>query len=1282
MKDFVLAIRLMKVAMMRLRDMRQSWLKELHPGDRTFDYWLSDEKTGALNNFITGAHDEDCTLYNAKVPLSDLPIGPNCESVFLNCEWGNFFEHFYNPITGQGFYSLKAGGSRPAPFRAEDYERAIKKLVCSSGRYTNLSDNNRSKVNDYFGRILHILQDMGMSYHTKVEPHIVEKPLEMYVQDNWAEIASSTYFQGAVSVQGYSQTNYSPGRCIDPTVAMRKLALWSNVLPADQDYYDVCRNDPPRGLICQLNQEKLSQNATLMSAEATLFTTGYIDQIWRAINSDCICEPPVSGPGVDHPDDTFTVSGSFLGTTQLDLSASGKLDFFMRLALKKGDMSPVYTKQLMDIYAEAQALPPGASQEAKDEIQTRFQAFLVFLNSILVRDQDEWPDIALLENGFHDEALSLFNKAKEPARLVSSDFTPSLLESQPILVIPSGGLMGLEKSNFFKASLDEYVKNGGTLIVFGQQHGYQFSVLPVPEEQDGTINPITGYGWDEDQNCFTDAVYLNTYHQMFSGQSRTTPTLNVDGYFAQYPSNATILLTRTANGQPAMLMYEYGQGRVIVTSLYADFTLGQSQASREEISLIRDMISWAKKPAVIPETRRNETVNLTLNIVNVSDNDASSAKLLIYSPDRTNLLAEQTITERVPAHGSTQVAMQYTAPTNALLGIYHIDYVLLDTQGIAIQPQTETDSGRFVVSNPPKTGTPDKPIWFSITTDSQEVFRRFPMNYQFHIYNNTSQTRNLTIRSAFGHTGQPHTWNVVAGPNSETIVSGSDPFTDSFWFETLRASLHDESGQEIGRYQLTFRATDFSGSVAVTTDKLSYRTNESASIGVVISNGTHVAPEGTLTISVRSYNGREVFRDERLIALPANGSINVYNTFPLAETLEAGPYYISTMFRYEPAITWESFAQFELLKSQITVVPEPASSYTVGINTISFILRNTGRISVNAGTLNIRVQDPEETNLYTGSYPFTLFVGEEKTITFPVPISQLMIGAYTLTYTQSDETRTGSPVRMVIPNTATIALTLDKPSYRARETVAVSAAIVNTGKFDLNDMAVTITIPDAGYSETISTGILAGQKATVPFSFTIPNTITPGFHTVSAVAVLPSGMSVTQTGGFSVPQSSLVITFPGPRLVTSGSTIQLMVENIGGADTNYTSRISIRDSNGTVVYEGNVANSMMVGEKKVLVDIPIPPQAAQGKNDLIAEVQDHTSGSVASLHIILDVTGITAGLQTRSSKDVYLGTEPITAISDILNGAYGIDSGNLKITVDTYFRTTGFYELLAKKRVD
>ena len=709
------------------------------------------KKQGAVNNFITGAHDEDCTLYNAKVPLSDLPIGPNCESVLLNCEWGNFFEHFYNPLTGQGFWSLKAGGSRPAPSRAEDYQRAIKKLVCSSGRYTDLSDNNRSKVNDYFGRILHLLQDMGISYHTKVESHIVEKPLEMYVQDNWAEIAGSTYFQGAVSVQGYGQTNYSPGRCIDPTVAMRKLALWSNVFPADRDYYDVCRNDPPRGLICQLNQEKLSQNATLMSAEATLFTTGYIDQIWRAINSDCICQPPVSGVGRGQPDDTFSVNGSFLGTTQLDLSSADRLNFFLRLALKKGDISPLYNKQLMDIFAEAQALPPTASQETKDEIQTRFQELLATLKGLPVRDQDEWPDIALLENGYHDEALALINKPKEPVRFIAADFDPSLLQGNPILIIPSGGLIGVEKSAIFKATLDEYVKNGGTLIVFAQPYGYHFSVLPVPEEQDGTFRPVNGYGWEEDQNCFTNAVYLDGWHQIFAGQSRSTPTMNVDGYFTVYPSSASVLLRRTVNGQPAMLVYPNGQGRVIVTSMYSDFAFGQSQASAEERALIRDMISWAKKPEQIPEVRRGEAISLTLNVANHTDTDAASAKLLIYSPDRSVLASEETISGPVPAHGSTQVAMQFAAAANAQRGIYHVDYMLLDSQGAMVQPQTETDSGRFVVSEPPSNPYKNPDFNFSATTNMELVPIGRDIVFTVHGWNNTQQQRTITVRYVFPH---------------------------------------------------------------------------------------------------------------------------------------------------------------------------------------------------------------------------------------------------------------------------------------------------------------------------------------------------------------------------------------------------------------------------------------------------------------------------------------------------------------------------------------------------
>ena len=131
------------------------------------------------------------------------------------------------------------------------------------------------------------------------------------------------------------------------------------------------------------------------------------------------------------------------------------------------------------------------------------------------------------------------------------------------------------------------------------------------------------------------------------------PTMNVDGYFTVYPSSSSVLLRRTVNGQPAMLVYPHGQGRVIVTSMYSDFAFGQSQASAEERALIRDMISWAKKPEQIPEVRRGEAISLSLNVANHTDTDAASAKVLIYSPDRSVLVSEETVSGLVPAHGSS-----------------------------------------------------------------------------------------------------------------------------------------------------------------------------------------------------------------------------------------------------------------------------------------------------------------------------------------------------------------------------------------------------------------------------------------------------------------------------------------------------------------------------------------------------------------------------------------------------------------------------------------------------
>ena len=105
------------------------------------------------------------------------------------------------------------------------------------------------------------------------------------------------------------------------------------------------------------------------------------------------------------------------------------------------------------------------------------------------------PDAVYVSNGYFEDFKNIagfFKKSASPADTESSIET--LLTSSKSLIIPSGGLYGMETSEFFRATLEEYVKQGGTLIVFAQQRGYEYSILPTP---DG--NPVTGYGWAEEK---------------------------------------------------------------------------------------------------------------------------------------------------------------------------------------------------------------------------------------------------------------------------------------------------------------------------------------------------------------------------------------------------------------------------------------------------------------------------------------------------------------------------------------------------------------------------------------------------------------------------------------------------------------------------------------------------------------------------------------------------------------------------------------------------------------
>ncbi|MEK6645300.1 MAG: N-acetylmuramoyl-L-alanine amidase, partial [Candidatus Firestonebacteria bacterium] len=301
----------------------------------------------------------------------------------------------------------------------------------------------------------------------------------------------------------------------------------------------------------------------------------------------------------------------------------------------------------------------------------------------------------VLYNGYPDECEALMNKNKEKTYIASSDeFDLEFVKSKPVLVIPSGGLYGLSDSVFFKTQLEEYVKAGGTLLVFSQQHGYDYGVLPRGEE-------ISAYGWLEDQNCQNASVSIAAEHVMFAGQVVNTPNVNVDGYFTKWPGDATVLLTRTKNLYPSMFMYPYGSGKVIVSSLYTDWAYGHSQASTEEIALVRDMISWAKDTTkAIATVKPGESVSVPVEVkYNLVEGEtqanASKVKFTVLDADR-NIVTTQEQAVEIASGSALAMTVNYGVLSEAKKGIWWIDYELYDVAGNIVQAQSEGE--RFAVA--------------------------------------------------------------------------------------------------------------------------------------------------------------------------------------------------------------------------------------------------------------------------------------------------------------------------------------------------------------------------------------------------------------------------------------------------------------------------------------------------------------------------------------------------------------------------------------------------------
>ncbi|MBI4652330.1 hypothetical protein HY745_13860, partial [Candidatus Desantisbacteria bacterium] len=358
------------------------------------------------------------------------------------------------------------------------------------------------------------------------------------------------------------------------------------------------------------------------------------------------------------------------------------------------------------------------------------------------------PDAAILDNGASEQMQSLLSTFRYGNILTDITTTPQELFSySKVCVIPTGGLVGNDSSPQFKALLEQYVSAGGFIVVMATQHNSDLSCIPVPEGES-----LNGYMWREDMSCTANSIEIQDWHNILSGQSKNILSEPVDGYFTSWPKDAKILLRRSKNGQPCMLLYKYGSGWVLATTIYTDYGYSVGQASTSGKALLRNIITWARNSVEMIEYRPGSSINIPITITNKTEKESASVSVSVsvLTPDGAE---KEKIPLNLPLQKGETGAYTYTGTAGQELGIWRIEYALLDSAGIEMQK--ESAGANFAVSSPPANIKPAPDLSFSVQSNTENYVKGSSAVFTIISWNTSDEERNITCKYFFPH----HWWN-------------------------------------------------------------------------------------------------------------------------------------------------------------------------------------------------------------------------------------------------------------------------------------------------------------------------------------------------------------------------------------------------------------------------------------------------------------------------------------------------------------------------------------------
>ncbi|RKZ20620.1 hypothetical protein DRQ18_05970, partial [bacterium] len=752
--------------------------------------------------------------------------------------------------------------------------------------------------------------------------------------------------------------------------------------------------------------------------------------------------------------------------------------------------------------------------------------------SEIVYDPPENPSpVGIFLTSWGEAVARILGRYKIPVCGVTPDLeiVPDLtrpLSDLKVILISSAGLTKV-RSPYLQERFKEFVENGGVIITFTTHLNKEWGFLPIPEGE-----TLSGYGWNGDISCFANAVYLSEWHPSLCGVKKVTPSMNVDGFFTKWPSGAIIPLKRTKNDRPAVVIYPYGKGWVVVTSLYTDWTYGHGGSGQEELAFIRDLVTWAMAPHdSIPVVKEGEPVTVNCKIKNSGDIAARKAIIKVYSPDRESLSTLHfTLLPSLNPGDSTVITFNYTAPS--YLGIYPVEYLLLSPDGDTIQPPKM--GGRFGVRLDLPVGYYHT-LFVDIFPERKEVVKGDTVNVRFRLINKRTEyfegklkidmeehgyvVRDTVIEVTIPPLGEDTLYYPVKGIKHHTFVRAQLFMPDTpleFRYAVARS----------GKY--IFVVPPEVGCKVLTEEEI-YGKGDTVKIFLRVKNNAYLPAESlNFAFFILNPEKETVFVMKPIswnVVLPES-IVEETMSYIIPEDAPWGEYecifkgsYTMSGYRYKGY----GRTTFQVPSALFTVTPViPGTLHIATENEPGFMVKNIWKTDAQEAILTARLVSPEKEIVWETTDTFDLPSYSETLLVYSVPWDSGYFGKYKWRYHLVHHEVDMYEIAE-IPNTFARQITSDKELYNAGDTLEISFWMKNTGMF-AGTMQVYIEVPDADFHKSYKIFTAPKKEDKITAKAVIPEDIMGGVHEIVG-ALCTSRDKIYTKGYFTVVPSDMYVYF-------------------------------------------------------------------------------------------------------------------------------------------------------------